>query len=847
MAQIRHVRRIALAIAVAGGTLLAAGSAPGADGTPVPSAAAPIVLGIDAGGGPYLGAHDGRGGWRAGFVAYFDFTVGGVNVAAGDVDGDGVAEIVTAPGSGGRGELRTFTPDGERRERTILATTTGCGLRIAAGDVSGDGKADLVTGLDRCTPNIQVYDGASGERIASFGAFSVSSGEHGVRVAVGDVVGDERPEVIAANGPGDAPVVRIFPATPREFFPEALRMFDAFEPSMTSGLEVAAADVAGDGKAELIVGAETPDDPQVKVLDGSTGSVLRSFRPFGLVAPGTLRVAAGDVDGDGRAEIVVGGTQAYLPAIRIFSAQGELLSELSSPPYNARALAVEDLDGDGKAEIVTTPGPGYDASVSVLDRGGSLRSRFQAYPYSFINGVRVAAGDLDGDGRIEYVTGQGPGGASELVVFDQDGVDRTRLHPFGQTWEGLYVAAGDVDGDAKADVVAAKGWGEPRVKTLDGKGKELASFLAYDPSFQGGVRVATGDLDDDGVSEIVTAPGPGGPPVVRVFDSTGKRRASFYGFDPAFADGLYVAAGDLDGDGRAEIVVGSGTTPEVRVLSGDGVPRTSFDAYVRTTDHTDGVRVAVGDVNGDGTQEIVTAPGRFAPVVVRTFRGNGVETGSFLAHPEFEAGLFVAVPAPLGPRLRLDVRDVRGTEGRQARLVASFLDPRGGAAAVKFGARVVWGDGSVSTEVVSALGNGRYRIDATKSYLEYGRYGISVRITDANLRAANASAVARITDAPLVALGRSISTSRLFFRGVVASVEDGNRSGSPQELRVRIAWGDGGHSGARLERAARGRFRVVAAHRFRRPGVYRVVVRIRSVGGSTAATTSIIRVTASPS
>jgi hypothetical protein len=841
------LRALTVAAVAFGCALLAAGSAPGAEGTDVLSASAPIVVGIDAGGGPYLSAYDGRGGWQAGFVAYFDFTQGGVNVAAGDVDGDGKPEIVTAPGSGGRGEIRTFTPDGKQREQTVLATTSGCGTRIATGDVSGDGTADLVTSLDRCAPNIQVFDGASGKRLSSFGAYRVSGGDHGVRVAVGDVVGDGRPEVIAANGPGDAPVVQVFPTTPTEFFPDALRRFDAFEPSVTSGLEVAAADVAGEGKAELIVGAETPDDPQVKVLDGSTGSVLRSFRPFGLVTPGTLRVAAGDVDGDGRTEIVVGGTQAYLPTIRIFSAQGELLSELSSPLYNGRALAVEDLDGDGKAEIVTTPGPGYDASVAVLDSVGSLRSWFQAYPYSFINGVRVAAGDLDGDGNIEYVTGQGPGSTSELAVFDQDGVDRARLHPFGETWEGLYVAAGDVDGDGKADVIAAKGWGEPHVKALDGKGEELASFLAYDPSFQGGVRVATGDLDDDGVSEIVTAPGPGGPPVIRVFDSNGKRRASFYGFDPAFAGGVYVAAGDLDGDGRAEIVVGSGTTPEVRVLSGDGVLRKSFDAYVRTNEYTDGVRVAIGDVNGDGTGEIVTAPGRVAPVVVRTFRGNGIETGSFLAHPEFEGGLFVAVPAPLGPRLRLDVRDVRGIEGRQTRLVASFLDPRGGAAPEKFAATVVWGDGSDSAETVSALGNGRYRIDATKSYLQYGRYRISVRIADVYLRAANASTMAMIADAPLVARGRSIRTSRLLFRGVVASVADGDRSGSPQELRVRIGWGDGGHSGARVERVASGRFRVVGAHRFRRPGVYRVVIRIRSGGGSTAATTSIIRVTGSPS
>jgi FG-GAP-like repeat len=411
----------------------------------------------------------------------------------------------------------------------------------------------------------------------------------------------------------------------------------------------------------------------------------------------------------------------------------------------------------------------------------------------------------------------------------------------------LYVAAGDVDGNGKADLVAAKSWGEPRVEVLDGFGKELASFLAYDASFQGGVRVASADLDDDGIAEIITAPGPGGSPVVRIFDASGKRRTSFYGFDPTYAGGLYVGAGDLDRDGRAEIVVGAGTTPEVRVLNADGGQRTTFEAFQRRAEYTDGVRVAVGDVDGDGTGEIVTTPGRVSPAVVRTFRENGVQIGSFLQHAEFQGGLFVAVPAPLGPRLRLDVSNVHGVEGRDARLVTTFVDPRGGAAPEKFAATVVWGDGSASTESVAALGGGRYRIDATNTYLKYGRYRIAVRIEDVYLRAGNVTAVARIADAPLVAHGLKVRATRLIYRGAVAVVRDQNRRGSAVDLRVRIAWGDGGHSSARVVRVGKGRFHLDGTHRFSRPGLYRAVVRVRSRGGSTASTATFIKVTAAPS
>lgn len=113
-------------------------------------------------------------------------------------------------------------------------------------------------------------------------------------------------------------------------------------------------------------GGGAVSSPKTSSFDGSTGALLGSFRPFGLVSAGTLRVRAGDLDGDGRTEIVVGGTTTYWPVIRVFSADGKQLSELSSPLYNGRSLAVGDLGGDGKAENVTSPGPGYDSSVAVV-------------------------------------------------------------------------------------------------------------------------------------------------------------------------------------------------------------------------------------------------------------------------------------------------------------------------------------------------------------------------------------------------------------------------------------------------------------------------------------------------
>ena len=89
---------------------------------------------------------------------------------------------------------------------------------------------------------------------------------------------------------------------------------------------------------------------------------------------------------------------------------------------------------------------------------------------------------------------------------------------------GVSVAAGDVDGDGLAEIVTGAGpGGGPHVRgfSLSGGVMEIASFMAYDPDFGGGVFVASGDVNGDGLSEIITGPGAGGGGHVRVFLGSG--------------------------------------------------------------------------------------------------------------------------------------------------------------------------------------------------------------------------------------------------------------------------------------------------------------------------------------
>src|SRR5262245_58392528 len=164
--------------------------------------------------------------------------------------------------------------------------------------------------------------------------------------------------------------------------------------------------------------------------------------------------------------------------------------------------------------------------------------------------------------------------APRAIAYNDDGSVRFDLQPYNSTFRGgVSVAVGDVTGDGVRDVVTAPGMsGGPHVKVFDGQtGQEVAGFMAYNPAFTGGVSVAVGNVNGDGTADIITGAGPGGGPHVRVFSgASGQELIGFMAYNPNFTGGVSVAAGDTNGDGRAEIVTGAmaGGGPHVKVFSG---------------------------------------------------------------------------------------------------------------------------------------------------------------------------------------------------------------------------------------------------------------------------------------
>lgn len=160
--------------------------------------------------------------------------------------------------------------------------------------------------------------------------------------------------------------------------------------------------------------------------------------------------------------------------------------------------------------------------------------------------------------------------ASTVRILSSDGSERSSFSVASANQTGgLSVAVSDLGSDGTPEIIIGSGIGnEPRVHVFRADGSEIGSFLAYDPSMGVGVNVTACDLDGDGTNEIVTAPQRGGGPHVRVFDRFGELiDPGFFAYAETMRTGVNLACGDLDLDGRAEIVTlpAAGGGPHVRV------------------------------------------------------------------------------------------------------------------------------------------------------------------------------------------------------------------------------------------------------------------------------------------
>ena len=366
---------------------------------------------------------------------------------------------------------------------------------------------------------------------------------------------------------------------------------------------VAIGDIDGDGKPDLAVansGSNTVSVFRNTAASGSTSFVTK----VDFVTGGNPQsVTIGDVDGDGKPDLAVANTgTSTVSVLRNTATSGSITASsfATSVDFPAgpapRSVAIGDVDGDGKPDLVVARNS--TNAVSVLRNtatSGSIDPSSFALNVDFVTGiapVSVAIGDIDGDGKPDLATANYIGNTVSVLRNTATNGSITassfaKAVDFGTGLVPYSVAIGDIDGDGRPDL-ALTNYGNSTVSVLrntSASGSITASSFAPKEDFGIGANpfsVAIGDVDGDGKLDLATANyGSGTVSVLRNTATSGSIVASSFATKVDFGtaiDPISVAIGDVDGDGKPDLATANFFGNTVSVLRNQSVALISFNA-----------------------------------------------------------------------------------------------------------------------------------------------------------------------------------------------------------------------------------------------------------------------------
>lgn len=573
------------------------------------------------------------------------FALEGIALAARDVDGDGRSEIFVA------GDRSVVRLSGARRVETgrgEVPDDLSC-IALAAADTDLDGAFELVClaewTVDRRA--LIVFDATTFEIEWRTPLLAL-----GGALAVANIDPDPALEIATSGG----------------FVYDGVSHNQEWVYSPGFGKSLAAGDIDGDGRAEL-VGGSFFEAYSLRAFDGETRALLWETGQEGVSS-----VVVADVTGDAKAEIVAGSRQGTAVDVYRHEPAGApaLVASLGSPDFGIVLLAAGDLDGDGVRELAWTAGANSGApTLTVANVQPQPALQWTSPALVQLDGFVGGHQGVTAPGRRSALfavasTNDGRGG-SRLVALDGDGTARVSADLGLNLSRRIALDVADLDGNGIDEAfLATHGTSDGYFNAVDFESGQVAWTSPRD--LGSGRAVAHADLNDDGHPDFIAITVEGVVYAYDVFHQALLWQSADLG------QGWDLGVGDLDGDGRMEIlVVAASQAGEERLVgfaasaSGGGFERFASRPLANFRD------LAVGDVDGDGRDEaFVLHGGYYAPVVARF--GAGLQAMGSIGVESY------AVADDLG---RLVVEEGGGAVGRGRRnLLITVSGAAGGASIV---------------------------------------------------------------------------------------------------------------------------------------------------------------------
>ena len=516
------------------------------------------------------------------------------SLALGDLDGDGDIDVATAHST----VILVFRNSGDGALEPPVEVPVPSGTRfVSIADVTGDGLGDLLwTNSSSGVAGVIAsgVDGVFGDPLT----LGVDRGP--AAIAAADLNGNGHLDLVTTGISG---TVSVLLSSGKGGFAAANSV-----PAGGEGARVLANDLDNDGILDLAL----PTTDGVSVLLGQGGGLFGkpSLSPISSGSANSLAAGDWDEDGDVDLALTITGSNAAWAYVNVGDGRFQTLRQLGSV-WRARDLVAGDFDGDGDLDLgVTTTRPDALSVLWNRERGTLTLSPSTVSVRIGVNAKGTqphggAMADFNGDGHLDVVTANGHG--VSLAVLLNDGHGSLGTPSLSWFQEALYlfsVDVGDFDGDGDLDfVVADLERDRLIVHENDGQGGfgEQAFYNVAAQPF----LVVTGDVTGDGFPDVFCANT--GADSVTVYASAGDGTLNLKDRQDLAVGGrpLAVAGGDLDGDGDLDIAAASESSSEVSLLfnRGDGTFQPVVNQPILARPH----HVSLGDFDGNGTLDVVTA------------------------------------------------------------------------------------------------------------------------------------------------------------------------------------------------------------------------------------------------